>query len=159
MLFTTCLCFLSPECSPQGQALCGPGRWFLRVAAAEWGEAAIFHLLPPDQGHYGKKSLTVSEHSQPALRPCSLQLLWEKLPSFQLCPSLGSLCLPVGLCSVVDSALWHSSMASGPHPGCNQCCSIPAVTLSAPHMLDVCMTGQCISQVTGLAVSLPLSFG
>lgn len=29
LLFTADLCYLSPGCSPEGQALCGPGRWLL----------------------------------------------------------------------------------------------------------------------------------
>lgn len=79
--------FCPPGSSTQGQALRGPGGWLLRVAAAQRGEAAVFHLLPPEQGRRGMES----EHSHPALSPCSLQLPGEKPLSLQLCPSLGSL--------------------------------------------------------------------
>lgn len=89
LLFTAHLCCLSPGCSPEGQALCGPGRWLLRVAAAEWGEATIFHLFPPDQGHHGMEFFAMSEHLHPALGPCSHRPPGEKPASLLLCPSLG----------------------------------------------------------------------
>lgn len=102
LLFPAHLCCLSPGCSPEGQALCGPGRWLLRVAAAEWGEATVFHLLPPDQGRQGTEFLAVSEHLHPALVPCFHQLPGKRpLPSYSslsgsLFPSRAVFCIGLG---------------------------------------------------------------
>lgn len=108
------------------------------------------------------ESLAVSERSHPAPSPCSLQPPGENPLSLQLCPSLGSLFpdgapsrgglgTPASLCG-----RWSPPLRS---PGCKRCRSVPAVTLAAPHMPDICMGGRYVSQGTALGVSLPLSFG
>lgn len=159
LLFTAHLCCLSPGCSPPGQALRGPGRWLLRVAAAEWEKATLFHLLPPDQGRHGRESLTVSEHLYPALGPCSLQLPAKQPTSLLLCPSLG-VCFPAGLCSALGSALCHPSAAGGPHRSGLQ--AVKGDTASPPSrsLLPTCRIFAWVGNVAhrGLAGSFTTSF-
>lgn len=73
------------------------------------------------------------------------QLPWGKpLPFPPAVPSCRGLCFPAGLCSVAGSELccplWPVVPAAAV-PYCKQRCSVPAATLTAPRIPDICMGG------------------
>lgn len=93
------------------------------------------------------ESLAVCEHLHPALGPCSLQLPGEK-------PTPSSLHTPVSLFpsrAVFCSGLSTLSppVAGSPHLQAVKGDRVPAVTVTAPHVPDICMGGQCGSQGLG----------